>query len=785
MRHITYLTLFLFSSALIYSQVNGLVVNAKTNQPIVGVNITGESSGTSTDELGRFFIDVPEEEELTISHIGYEKVIVAAKDGMEIRLNAIVLKSNEIIVKAGLTEETLQRSTSSVTVFNTISIKQTDGNHFQDVMETIPNLNAAGGTSRPRYFQIRGIGERSHYFSEGPPNFSVGFVLDDIDLSGMGMAGLLYDLEQIEVFKGPQSSIFGPNALAGLISMRSTDPGDAFTAHIKLTGGTDNIQRLNGMVNIPLGNTFAFRVAVESGTGDGFRENKYMNKTNTNGRRENIIREKLLFQPTGNFKAILTAFRAVLDNKYDAWAPDNNKDLFTYTNQQGWDKQETSAFSFRTNYNVHNLNASFITSQSVTDLIHAYDGDWGNNDYWLQEPYRFDPNVTYWNYEFFDSTARNRTNQTIEGRINYGDIVVGYYSKTLEEKDDAIGYLFGGDATLGASEFDFRISAVYGQINLSVSDQFKFLANIRKEGNRINYFGTASNFDWELNDYVPLDTISFDVEHDLWGGKLALQYFVNNDLNIYGSISRGYKAGGVNQHPYLAAKNRPYDPEYMVNYETGLRYYADKSNFHLTLFFANRQNQQVSISSQQQEGDPNSFVYYTANATTGWLSGLEVDGSYQLNSTLTLSGSLGILNTHVDAFTFESDSGMTAILGDRAAAHAPKYSFSTAVDYGKDTGLFGRLEMTGKDKFYYSDSHDEIAEPYQLLNGYFGYNFGDWSIKIWGRNILDTRYTTRGFYFGLEPIWNEELQDHEYPDRKYVSYGDPAHYGLTVDYEFK
>ena len=75
-------------------------------------------------------------------------------------------------------------------------------------------MNWAGGTSRPRYFQIRGVGERSHYFGEGPPNFSVGFVLDDIDLSGLGMAGIMHDIKQVEIFKGPQSSVYGPNAVS-------------------------------------------------------------------------------------------------------------------------------------------------------------------------------------------------------------------------------------------------------------------------------------------------------------------------------------------------------------------------------------------------------------------------------------------------------------------------------------------------------------------------------------------------------------------------------------------
>ncbi len=776
--------IILLTASFLYPQINGTVMDVETGEPIAGVNITGGKTGAATDEYGQFKIEVEAGEKLTFSHIGYIEIMELAQDGMIIKMQYIILQSEEIIVRAGLKEETLQRSTSSVTVLDAASLKRIDGSHFQDVMESIPNLNAAGGTSRPRYFQIRGIGERSHYFAEGPPNFSVGFVIDDIDLSGLGMAGLLYDLEQIEVFKGPQSAIFGANALAGLISMRSIEPTDDFEGNLRLTGGLDNIKRFNGMVNFPLGDMLALRVVLESGSADGFRTNQFLDKTNTNGRQENFLREKLLFKPNEHFSATLTSFRAVLDNKYDAWAPNNNEDLFTYTNHQGIDSQETNAYSLRANYSKDKLQAAFIVSNSNTDLVHAYDGDWGNDDYWLQEPYNFDPNVTYWKYEFFDSTARKRVNKTLEGRVSYGDVVVGYYTKKLEEKDNASGWLYGGDAAQAASEFTFDVSAIYGQFDPQVTDKLKLLINIRKESNEITYYGTASYFDWYTYDLAPLDTVAFNFDHGLWGGKLALQYLMNDNMNVYGSFSRGYKSGGVNQHPLLSASNRQFEPEFMTNIELGLRRYTENSTLHLSAFMAQRQDQQVSISSQQQEGDPNSFIFYTANATTGSLSGLELDGVYKLNSTLSFSGSLGLLNTYVDAFTFESDSGVFTIMGAREAAHAPKYTYSFAVDYGKGSGFIARFEFTGKDKFYFSDSHDEISEPYQLLNGHIRYDFGDWSVKMWGRNILDVRYATRGFYFGLEPIWNDDIQDHEYPDRKYVSFGDPAHFGITLDYAF-
>jgi outer membrane receptor protein involved in Fe transport len=198
----------------------------------------------------------------------------------------------------------------------------------------------------------------------------------------------------------------------------------------------------------------------------------------------------------------------------------------------------------------------------------------------------------------------------------------------------------------------------------------------------------------------------------------------------------------------------------------------------------NRKNQQVQISSQQEEGNSNSFYFYTSNAATGSNKGAEFDSKVKLLSGLVLRMSCGILETHIDAYEFWTDDTTNTVLGGREQAMAPMYNFAIGMKYTHSSGLYADVEYTGKDAYYYSDSHNQKSEAYQILNLTTGYSKGFWSLSFWGKNIFDSLYTTRGFYFGNEPIWNEEKEDHEYPDKLYCSFGDPFEYGVSLKYHF-
>src|ERR1700722_12218697 len=139
----------------------------------------------------------------------------------------------EIVVTASLRDSNAADLPQSVSVLDAETLQAAGVQHFEDVLAMIPNLSWASGSSRPRFFLMRGIGEVEQY--QGAPNPSVGFLIDDIDFSGIGSPATLFDTKQVEVLRGPQGTVYGANALAGLLSVRTEDPSPDFSLHGEAT----------------------------------------------------------------------------------------------------------------------------------------------------------------------------------------------------------------------------------------------------------------------------------------------------------------------------------------------------------------------------------------------------------------------------------------------------------------------------------------------------------------------------------------------------------------------
>ncbi|MBT5224024.1 MAG: TonB-dependent receptor [Candidatus Marinimicrobia bacterium] len=443
---------------------------------------------------------------------------------------------------------------------------------------------------------------------------------------------------------------------------------------------------------------------------DGFRENVSQNITDSNKREEAFSRMKLSYNPNNRLSILATLIYAELKNGYDVWAPDNNTDFITYSNDKGEDSQRTFGYSLRANFEAsENLNITSITSFTETDLVHAYDGDWADSTYW-HDNHGFDPAVEGWAYEFYDKNERNRANLTQEIRLSMGSIIMGGYFKQLIEQDEAMGYLYGGAATDATSHYDFLVAAGYGQYGVNLTPSLKLKANVRFENNSIKYEGTSQG----LNDYwekIKLPPINFYIDHAMIGYRTSLHYLKDKFTSFYGSVSQGYKSGGVNQQPYLSDTSRPFDPEFIQNFEVGLNRVTNIYRTQLSAFYSLRKDQQVSLSSQQVEGDPNSFLFYTTNAGSGTIQGFEWENTLNVSSNLYMDASLGYLTTWVDKFTYFAAEGVEAIGGNRKAAMSPEITGSVGFNYENESGFFASTLMSFKDEYYFSDSHNQKSKP--------------------------------------------------------------------------
>ena len=280
----------------------------------------------------------------------------------------------EIVVTADFREARIEELPVSVTVLDREALRATTQQHFEEAVRSVPNLNLSGEGSRARYFQLRGVGELEQY--DGAPNPSIGFIVDDIDFSGLGSVGTLFDIDRVEVLRGPQGTRYGANALGGLVYMRSQAPPAALSADVEATAGSDGTDALGAAFGGPLGDALGFRTSVQTYENNGFRDNVFLGRDDTYGRDELTARGKLAWAPSDDVQVDFTGLYVDVDNGYDAWAIDNG--FNTYSDDPGRDAQQSAAGSVRVRAELTSVDVVSITGLADTDAVFSFDADWGN-----------------------------------------------------------------------------------------------------------------------------------------------------------------------------------------------------------------------------------------------------------------------------------------------------------------------------------------------------------------------------------------------------------------------
>ncbi len=676
---------------------------------------------------------------------------------------------SEVLVTAELRETRLLDQSSSTSVLTADTLRERAAQHLEEVLNVIPNLNYASGASRARFFQIRGIGERSQF--QEPLNPSIGLLLDGVDFSGLGAVGTLFDVEQVEVLRGPQGTLHGANALAGLINIRSAAP--QATPGLTVQGSLAEYDTWSlGMVATGpvVEERLLYRLAVQQYRSDGHYKNDFLERDDTNRRDETTMRGRLRWLAGEADTFDLTLLAVDVDNGYDAFSLDNNRR--TLSDEPGRDRQDTTALSLQWTGQRESLDIEATLSAASTDTEYSFDEDWS-----------FVGIAPELEYSSFDRYLRDRDSGSAQLRLlstdrsrlfgGRSDWATGVYHLADRE---ALLRQYTYLASDFASSYDTDTSAVFGQLDTALSDSVTLVSGLRLEQRR--------------TDYRDSNDVSHRRSRELWGARLVLEYQQHEGALYYAGVSRGYRGNGVNagilasveattdpaQQQQLARLGG-FDEESLLNYEAGYKasYAGGSLQTRLALFYMDRDDQQVkgSLVLPREDGST-AFIDYTNNAARGTNYGLEVELDWLASERLSLYAHLGLLDATFDRYTSPDGTDMAG----RDQAHAPGYQAALGGRIELSHQLYLRLDLEARDRFYFSDRYDLLSDAYELIHLRLGWQTEQWEIALWGRNLGDTDYATRGFGdFGNDPRKG-------YVTEPYYQYGEPRSLGVSASYTF-
>ncbi len=659
-----------------------------------------------------------------------------------------------VIVSGDFRQTTLDQLSASATILDQERLRSRQPSHIDSVLNSIPNVNFAAGASRGRFVQIRGIGERSQ-FAE-PINPSVSFIVDEFDFSGLAAAGLIFDTKQLEVYRGPQATLYGTGALAGAVKLSSNDVGSDAPDYVEARIGNKESYRIEGATGDDINTDWGYRVALVHNRSDGFVENTFLNRSDTANIDETALRFAVEGSVDERTTLALTYRWYDIDNGYDAFSLDN--DNKTLSDEPGFDEHQTHAVSARSTTNTAAGDFILIATHASHNIAYGYDEDWTFTG--------FHP----WGYTSFDAYFRDVETQTGEMRFvssdsaalfdGMTDWTIGVFYKSTEEKLLRQYTYLDSDF---ASEYTPTTTAIYAQTESRLNENLVLVAGLRVE-----------NYDFDYADNNQL-TRAFDTT--MVGGKVALQY-TQGDHFYYGSISRGYKGAGFNPDSRVNDNQRFFDEEYNWNYEVGVKgpLFTPDLIARAAIFYMDRKDTQVSDFDVITRDDGTAgFVDIIDNADLGTNKGAELELSWIASDAWQLDASVGYLSATFEGYTLADGTEVS----EQRQAQSPKWTANLYSEYALTDNMLWRVDVDYKSEYRFSDGHDVTSPSTTLVNSEIVVLHGDWQTSLWVQNAFDREYYTRGFGgFSNDP------RDEYAFDEPYYQIGNGRQFGVTVKYAF-
>ena len=646
-----------------------------------------------------------------------------------------VFELETITVTSEKRERDVQTIPSSVTV-----IGETQSDDFEltstfDLFSFTPNLyfiNVGHGMQKS-IISLRGVNSNSVGGS------AVGVYVDDVSYPGLEIS--LYDIERIEVLRGPQGTLYGRNSEAGIINIVTRKPSSEWEGNLRLESGSFNSYGIKGAVSGPIkGDRFGFKAAMRYHESDGYFENQY-DGSDDMGSQENLD-GRLTFTAALTDKLDLT-LTADLQNyespKYGNFAPlDAGDDLRKSINVDytGETSKDTDGASLRIEYQLQGMKLVSITS------IH-------NEDYYYSQDIDFMPIDLMSMETQTDLTSNAQELRLVSDRPRSSlQWLAGLF--LLNEKNDNdynmwmnfmnMGYNVPGETVYWESSTDTLGAALFGEATYSFAAGLDLTLGLRYDREQVDfdYRQQPSGSMLETMGYSAYTT-SNDDTFDAWLPKIALSCHLSEEMIPYFIVSRGFRSGGFNENSQVGT---PYDPEFTWNYELGVKtsWWDNRLHLNAALFYIDRTDMQVEIITSD------GYSMYIDNAAKASSKGFEAELiALPVKGLELVAGA-----AYTDSKYEEYSTGVDVFDGNQAI-HSPEYTVNLAATYRHSSGFFLNASYNHAGKIYFDTANTRSQGGYGLFDAKLGYETGHFDIYLYAKNLFDQEYVTRAFE--VSDVW--------------------------------
>lgn len=688
-------------------------------------------------------------------------VLLAVWGGYTVPVMAEGLTLEEVVVTARKREESLQETPISVMAFGSDALEQQDITNLEGLDIKMPNVGIGGsgglGGSNASFY-IRGIGTSRNAVNQ---ESSVALYVDDAYFGRSDGALLsVMDVQSIEVLRGPQGTLFGRSATSGAIRYITKKPTEEFEGNLQATLGSENRRDLKGVVNIPLSDDLALRLAGATLNQDGHVDSAFSNK-NFSDVNSDMARAKLLWNASDTVEVLATLDYTKMDNNGGAsilLGVNPNAPFVTREASAGFDARLLPTGDFDTSYQTgenfydsenvggnltinwdisENLAFKASTSWRDIDISGAYDADGTNASLFEQV---FEREIETFSQELQLSGV------SLDDRLNW---VAGIFYYEEEATDDR---LVASTVNHGAPTSSTRIIdpaeteslAVFGQGTYDLNEAWSVTLGLRYTKDEKDIDST------ELNAFGAEKVPGGAQNSDEWSavsGRLSLEWQAMDDIFLFTSFARGFRSGGFNDRIRTDLPNdnfgiTTFDEETLDMYEIGMRseLWEGRVRFNLTAFYGEYTDQQLAAVI------PGSTRNVIQNAGESHIQGLEGEFVVALTDILTLDGTFGLLDTEYD----ELDPSVTGVTLDSEFGRAPEVSYSLGLqaDFGD---VVVRVDYGWVNDFYLTSAATVAIEQedYGLLSANISYipEGENWSISVFGNNLTDEEYLSGGLDF--------------------------------------